>query len=254
MWCDMPEAQRRLYDTVLAMGRARVMAAVAQTGIARNQITILDALLKLRQVCCHPPLLATPETLHLPSAKFAAFGELVEELVAGGHRALGFSQFTTLLGHLREWLDGLGIAYEYLDGSTTHRQARVERFNGGTMPLFLISLKAGGTGLNLTGADYVIHYDPWWNPAVEDQATDRAHRIGQTRQVFNYKLLIKDTIEEKLLLLQERKRALVRDLLTAETLGKSLTLDDLKFLFGEAAVEKGKPSPGVPIETSGGRA
>jgi non-specific serine/threonine protein kinase len=156
-----------------------------------------------------------------------------------------------MLGHLREWLDTHQIAYEYLDGRTTNRQARVERFNQGAMPLFLISLKAGGTGLNLTGADYVIHYDPWWNPAVEDQATDRAHRIGQTRQVFNYKLLCRNTIEEKLLQLQERKRTLVKDLLEADTIGKTLTLQDLKFLFGEAAegslrVDASRHGPPVP--------
>ncbi|MNS12958.1 RNA polymerase-associated protein RapA [compost metagenome] len=235
VWCELAPAQRRLYDTVLSASRARVMAAVAEKGVNQSQITILDALLKLRQVCCHPGLLGTPETLHLPSAKVDAFLGLVDELVANGHRALVFSQFTSMLAILREQLDEKGVAYEYLDGATKNRQAKVDRFNTGDTPVFLISLKAGGTGLNLTGADYVIHFDPWWNPAVEDQATDRAHRIGQTRQVFNYKLLAKDTVEEKLLALQERKRALVRDVLDADTLGKQLTREDLDFLFGGTA-------------------
>jgi superfamily II DNA or RNA helicase len=234
VWCELPPAQRRLYETVLAASRTRVMAAVEASGVARSQITILDALLKLRQVCCHPALLGAPEALHLPSAKLDRCLELAHELIEGGHRALVFSQFTSLLAHLRERLDAQGIVYEYLDGQTRDRQARVDRFNQGTAPLFLISLKAGGTGLNLVGADYVIHYDPWWNPAVEDQATDRAHRIGQTRQVFNYKLIARDTIEEKLLQLQAQKRALVRDVLAVDVEGKALTLADLRFLFGAA--------------------
>ncbi len=231
VWCELSASERRLYNTLLVASRARVMAAVNEKGVNQSHITILDALLKLRQVCCHPALLGMPETLHLPSAKTDAFMELVRELVANGHRALVFSQFTSMLAILRERLEQGGIGYEYLDGATKNRQAKVDRFNQGDTPLFLISLKAGGTGLNLTGADYVIHFDPWWNPAVEDQATDRAHRIGQTRHVFNYKLLAKGTIEEKLLKLQERKRALVRDILDADTLGKQLTLEDLRFLF-----------------------
>jgi SNF2 family DNA or RNA helicase len=231
VWCELSASERRLYNTLLVASRARVMAAVNEKGVNQSHITILDALLKLRQVCCHPALLGMPETLHLPSAKTDAFMELVRELVANGHRALVFSQFTSMLAILRERLEQGGIGYEYLDGATKNRQAKVDRFNQGDTPLFLISLKAGGTGLNLTGADYVIHFDPWWNPAVEDQATDRAHRIGQTRHVFNYKLLARNTIEEKLLKLQERKRALVRDILDADTLGKQLTLEDLRFLF-----------------------
>ncbi len=231
VWCELAPAQRKAYEAVLAASRERVLAAVADKGLARSQITILDALLKLRQVCCHPQLLKTPQTMHLPSTKTEAFMETVAELVEGGHRALVFSQFTSMLAILRERLDREGVAYEYLDGRTKDRGARVERFNAGGAPLFLISLKAGGTGLNLTGADYVIHYDPWWNPAVEDQATDRAHRIGQTREVFNYKLIAKGTIEEKLLKLQERKRELVRDILVSETSGKQLTREDLEFLF-----------------------
>jgi non-specific serine/threonine protein kinase len=231
IWCELAPAQRKAYEAVLSASRERVLAAVADKGLARSQITILDALLKLRQVCCHPRLLKTPQTMQLPSTKEEAFMELLGELREGGHRALVFSQFTSMLAILRERLDREGVPYEYLDGRTRDRGAKVERFNAGDAPLFLISLKAGGTGLNLTGADYVIHYDPWWNPAVEDQATDRAHRIGQTREVFNYKLIAKGTIEEKLLKLQERKRELVRDILVSETSGKQLTREDLDFLF-----------------------
>ena len=134
---------------------------------------------------------------------------------------------------MRERLDASGVAYDYLDGATPlgQRQTKVDRYNAGSTPLFLISLKAGGTGLNLTGADYVIHFDPWWNPAVEDQGTDRAHRIGQTRPVIAYKLIARDTVEEKLLALQERKRALAREIIDVDALGKRLTIDDLQFLF-----------------------
>ncbi|MDB5096503.1 MAG: SNF2-related protein [Cyanobacteria bacterium RYN_339] len=231
VWCDLAPPQRRVYDALLAAQRQRVAAAVAERGVAASAITILDALTRLRQACCHPALLKTPETLHLPSGKLEAALELIDELISGGHRALVFSQFTSMLAILREALDTRGIAYAYLDGSTRDRQKRVDTFNQGDAPLFLISLKAGGTGLNLTGADYVLHYDPWWNPAVEDQATDRAHRIGQTRHVFSYKLIARGTIEEKLLALQQRKRALVRDLLEADTGAKRLTREDLAFLF-----------------------
>jgi superfamily II DNA or RNA helicase len=231
LYCDLLPAQRRAYDALLTSGRERIQGAVERRGLAASRITILDTLLKLRQACCHPALLGTTETLHLDSGKLEMTLQLIQELIAGGHRALIFSQFTRMLAILRERLDEQGVAYEYLDGRTRDRQARVERFNSGTAPLFLISLKAGGTGLNLTGADYVIHYDPWWNPASEDQATDRAHRIGQTRQVFSYKLVARNTIEEKLVLLQERKRGLVSDLLASEASGKSLTAEDVALLF-----------------------
>jgi SNF2 family DNA or RNA helicase len=167
------------------------------------------------------------------SAKFDAFRDLVEEIVSEGHRILVFSQFVRMLQIIREWLEGRGIAYEYLDGRTRDRQAHVRRFQQDEgIPLFLISLKAGGTGLNLTGADYVIHYDPWWNPAVEDQATDRAHRIGQTRNVLVYRLITRGTVEEKILDLQDRKRDLADGLLGVDrALGKVLTREDVEDLF-----------------------
>jgi superfamily II DNA or RNA helicase len=232
--CELTPEQRALYRDVLALTRQQVFQEVEEKGLARSHISILAALVKLRQVCCHPRLLKLPvEEERLASAKFELLQEMVHELVAEGHRALIFSQFTEMLAIIREWLDQEQIEYEYLDGSTKDRAACVRRFNEDpTIPLFLISLKAGGTGLNLTGADYVIHYDPWWNPAVEDQATDRAYRIGQTRNVFAYKLIAKGTVEDKLLELQGRKRDLVAGVLGAEaSLGKSLTREDLEDLF-----------------------
>lgn len=231
VYCELSPAQRRVYDALLADMRDQIQRKVQRDGLERSRLHVLDALLRLRQACCHPALLATPETLHLDSGKLEAALELIQELIAGGHRALVFSQFTQMLAILRKHLDKLGISYAYLDGATRDRQTLVDAFNVGDTPLFLISLKAGGSGLNLTGADYVIHYDPWWNPASEDQATDRAHRIGQTRQVFNYKLVAKDTIEEKLVLLQTEKRGLVRDLLETDEAGKLLTAEAIADLF-----------------------
>ncbi len=232
--CELLPEQRALYRDVLALTRKTLFDQIEEKGIEKSHISILAALLKLRQVCCHPRLLKLPvDEEKLVSAKMELLQEMVHELVSEGHRALIFSQFTEMLGIMREWLDEEQIEYEYLDGSTKDRADRVRRFNEDpTVPLFLISLKAGGTGLNLTGADYVIHYDPWWNPAVEDQATDRAYRIGQTRNVFAYKLIAKGTVEDKLVELQARKRELVAGVLGAESsLGKTLTRADLEDLF-----------------------
>jgi superfamily II DNA or RNA helicase len=232
--CDLLPEQRALYRDVLALTRKTLFEQIDEKGIERSTISILAALLKLRQVCCHPRLLKLPvDEERLVSAKMDLLQEMVHELVSEGHRALIFSQFTEMLAIMREWLDEEQIEYEYLDGSTKDRADRVRRFNEDpTVPLFLISLKAGGTGLNLTGADYVIHYDPWWNPAVEDQATDRAYRIGQTRNVFAYKLICKGTVEDKLVELQQRKRELVAGVLGAESsIGKALTREDLEDLF-----------------------
>lgn len=230
--CELAPAQRKLYQQVLASCRRRVFAEVEERGIARSRITILDALLKLRQVCCHPRLLKLPGSRIDASAKLELFRDLIGGIVAEGHRVLVFSQFVGMLAILREDMERLGIAYEYLDGRTRDREARVRRFQEGDVPAFLISLKAGGTGLNLTAASYVIHVDPWWNPAVEAQATDRAHRIGQDRPVFSYKLITRGTVEEKILALQQRKQTLADSILAAESaLGKHLTREDLEALF-----------------------
>ncbi|MFP5511518.1 MAG: SNF2-related protein [Alphaproteobacteria bacterium] len=229
--------QRDLYETIRLTMDQRVRDEVARRGLARSRITILDALLKLRQVCCDPRLVKL-ESARKRAAKGAASAKLVRllemlpELLADGRRILLFSQFTSMFDLIRPELDRLAIPFVELTGDTRDRETPVRRFQAGEVPLFLISLKAGGTGLNLTAADTVIHYDPWWNPAVEDQATDRAHRIGQDKPVFVYKLVTSGTVEERMVQLQERKRRLCDAVYeqgqTAEDL---LTADDLDFLL-----------------------
>ena len=226
----LADEQARLYKQTLKQVRDSVLSAVDKQGVAKAQIQILAALTRMRQVACDPRLMGVSgEWSHETSGKLMALKEIVEEAVAGGHRLLIFSQFVTMLGHIRDLLDGEGVKYEYLDGSTKDRQERVDRFNTDeSLDAFLISLKAGGTGLNLTGADTVVHFDPWWNPAVEDQATDRAHRIGQDKVVNVYKLIARDTVEEKILKLSEKKRELVANVLTTESTPlKGLTRADI---------------------------
>ena len=202
--------QARLYESVRLTMEKKVSQAVAARGLARSHVIVLEALLKLRQVCCDPRLLGaeTPGARGVPSAKFDLLFELLPELLAEGRRVLLFSQFTTMLDLIEREIARRDIAYSKLTGRTRKRDAAIQRFRDGEVDLFLISLKAGGVGLNLVEADAVIHYDPWWNPAVEHQATDRAHRIGQTKPVFVYKLITEGTVEEKILALQERKRNL----------------------------------------------
>ena len=172
------------------------------------------------------------------SAKLELFSELLEEILDGGHRALVFSQFTRMLALLRERLEAEGVEFCYLDGSTPNRGEVIARFQSGQAPVFLISLKAGGVGLNLTGADTVIHFDPWWNPAVEDQATDRAHRIGQRRVVTSYKLITRGTVEEKILQLQQRKREVIQATLAGEEqLAEALTWAEIQDLLAGWGVD-----------------
>ena len=205
---ELEGAQRKFYDGLLESYRRSVLERVDRVGLGKAKMHILEALLRLRQAACHP-VLADPRKAKAPSAKLDALIPALDEVVAEGHKALVFSQFTSFLALLRERLDRAGVQYEYLDGSTRDRQARVDRFQSEAgSPLFLISLKAGGHGLNLTAADYVFILDPWWNPAVESQAIDRAHRIGQTRRVMATRIVAKGTIEEKILELQARKREL----------------------------------------------
>jgi SNF2 family DNA or RNA helicase len=232
-YCEFGPEQRRLYNQTLQLVRSGVYAAVERDGVGRAHLHILEALLRLRQICCAPELILPPGGPEIPSSKVETFMELLVQVVEEGHRVLVFSQFVQVLRILRRRLDEAGIETEYLDGQTRDRLERVDRFNAGTTPVFLISLKAGGTGLNLTGADYVIHFDPWWNPAVEDQATDRAHRIGQTRHVFSYKLIARDTIEEKVVQLQDRKRSMVRGILDGDVFARKLTREDVDFLFSQ---------------------
>jgi superfamily II DNA or RNA helicase len=231
---DMGEEQAKLYGQVLQEVRASVLGEVDRVGLSKAHIQILAGLTRLRQVACDPRLLGLPRQFgDEDSGKLIALRELVSEAFSGGHRVLVFSQFVSMLTLIRKALEEDGIKYEYLDGSTKDRQERVARFqNDPTVTVFLISLKAGGMGLNLTGADTVVHFDPWWNPAVEDQATDRAHRIGQTKVVTAYKLLAKGTIEEKILQLAHKKRALVETVLTEDAGGaKKLTRQDIDDLF-----------------------
>ncbi len=217
---ELSPGQQALYAELLETARDRVFGIIDRVGFAKARVSVLAELLRLRQVCIDPRLLKLPPGTRLPpSAKLTAFAELVRELIEEGHRALVFSQFTEMLDHLVAWAQEEKLDFEYLSGETKNRQERVDRFNApGGPPLFFVSLKAGGVGLNLTGADYVIHYDPWWNPAVEQQATDRAHRIGQTRPVFSYKLVAKGTVEEKIVAMQERKRSLAAKILDDEEL------------------------------------
>ena len=169
----------------------------------------------------------------MKSGKFEYLKGMLEQIIQEKHRVLLFSQFVDMLDIIKGWLEREGIPYEYLTGKTKDRQAAVENFNNNpNIPIFLISLKAGGTGLNLTGADYVIHYDPWWNPAVEDQATDRAYRIGQTKKVFVYRLITKNTVEEKIQKIKGRKRDLVDSVVSIDrNITKSLTMEDLRDIF-----------------------
>lgn len=230
----MADEQVKLYKQMLKQVRDSLMSEVEKKGVGKSQIQILAALTRMRQVACDPRLTnLNGEWSEETSGKLQALKEIVEEAVAGGHRLLIFSQFVTMLGLIRKMLDEIGVVYEYLDGSTKDRQERVDRFNTDeSLNAFLISLKAGGTGLNLTGADTVVHFDPWWNPAVEDQATDRAHRIGQTKVVTVYRLIARDSVEEKILKLSAKKRELVSNVLTTESTPlKGLTKADIDDLF-----------------------
>ncbi len=223
-------AQRDLYETVRLAMNDKVRKALTEQGLERSRIVVLDALLKLRQVCCDPRLLKGARSARAGSAKLAMLMELLPEMLEEGRRVLLFSQFTSMLALIEEELHKRHIDYVKLTGRTRDRATPIERFQRGEVPLFLISLKAGGTGLNLTAADTVIHYDPWWNPAVEDQATDRAHRIGQENKVFVYRLITEGTVEEKIVRMQEEKRGLVESLFGA-TGPKALAADDLEALF-----------------------
>jgi len=235
IWCELTAAQTARYRDQQQAGE-RELLAMAADGAAesRLQFAALTQLLRLRQICCDPRLVA-PDAPADDSAKLEAFRELLAESIDDGHRMLVFSQFTSLLALLGAELDAAGTTYCYLDGSmpVRARQAEVDRFqNSPDVPVFLISLKAGGTGLNLTGADVVVHFDPWWNPAAEAQATDRAHRIGQTRLVTSYKLIAAGTVEEKVLALQDTKRALLADVFEAsDAAAAKLSLGELKTLL-----------------------
>jgi len=267
-FCELNDEQRAIYQQVMEFSRKEVLEAVGAQGLAKSRLVVFTALLRLRQICCDLRLLklegvaqasspagspsvslgvvgsgdtplepaagdgrATPSEEFQQSGKVEAFEELFQEIIDGGHRVLVFSQFVSMLSLLKEKLDEQQIEFCYLDGSTTNRGEVVEKFQRGAAPVFLISLKAGGVGLNLTGADTVIHFDPWWNPAVEDQATDRAHRIGQTRVVTSYKLITRGTVEEKILTLQQKKRDIIKATLGEEQFTEALSWDEIQDLF-----------------------
>ncbi|MDR1168342.1 MAG: DEAD/DEAH box helicase [Heliobacteriaceae bacterium] len=233
-YCELTDEQRDFYLQVLDSTKEELFKSIEQNGLEKNRMSIFSALLRLRQICCHPRLYDKENVKNIMSSgKFEKLKSMLEEIISEGHRVLLFSQFVDMLDIVKGWLEREGISYEYLTGKTKDRQGAVERFNSTpSVPVFLISLKAGGTGLNLTGADYVIHYDPWWNPAVEDQATDRAYRIGQTKKVFVYRLITKNTVEEKIQKLKTIKRNLVDSVISVDrNITKSLTMDDLREIF-----------------------
>jgi SNF2 family DNA or RNA helicase len=207
---------------------------VKKKGFQKSRMEILTTLLRLRQASCHLELLKLPELkAKRPSGKMELFLELIDEAVDAGHRVLVFSQFVSMLTILKRELADRDLGFCYLDGSTKERGEVVKRFNTDrTIPLFLISLKAGGTGLNLTGADMVIHFDPWWNPAVENQATDRAHRIGQKNTVYSVKLIAEGTVEEKVLELQKKKKAVIDATVESdEAVLKTMSWEDVSELL-----------------------
>jgi len=224
--------QRDLYETVRVSMQKKVRDSISQLGMGKSHIIVLDALLKLRQICCDPRLLkSNAKAKKSNSAKFDLLMSLLPELLEEGRKILLFSQFTSMLGLIEDELKVRKIKYVKLTGSTRNREKPITDFQSGDVPLFLISLKAGGTGLNLTAADTVIHYDPWWNPAVEAQATDRAHRIGQKNPVFVYKLLTDDTVEARIQVMQETKKKLADSLFDGTGKGKLPDAKSLEALF-----------------------
>jgi non-specific serine/threonine protein kinase len=234
LFCEMEDEQRKIYDAYRNEFRNQILGTIETQGIQRSQLTILQGLMKLRQICDSPAILNEAEKFENHSIKL---DELAREIIEniGDHKALVFSQFLGMLGLIKEKLKELGVPYEYFDGSTSapDREKAIQSFqNNDDKRVFLISLKAGGVGLNLTAADYVYIVDPWWNPAVEQQAIDRTHRIGQTKNIFAYRMICKDTIEDKIIQLQEKKRLLAKELITDDaTFVKSLSREDVEYLF-----------------------
>jgi non-specific serine/threonine protein kinase len=234
LFCEMGDEQRKIYDAYRNDFRARILGTIEEQGIQKSQLTILQGLMKLRQICDSPAILNETEKFENHSIKLDELSREIAENI-GNHKALVFSQFLGMLGLIRTKLEELGVKYEYFDGSTSapDREKAIQSFqNDDETRVFLISLKAGGVGLNLTAADYVYIVDPWWNPAVEQQAIDRTHRIGQTKNIFAYRMICKDTIEDKIMQLQERKRQLAKELIADDTtFVKALTKEDVEYLF-----------------------
>jgi non-specific serine/threonine protein kinase len=234
LFCEMEKEQRKVYEAYRNSYREKILGTIDQQGIGKSQLTILQGLMKLRQICDSPAILNEDEKYPNHSIKLDELArELSEDM--SNHKALIFSQFLGMLALIRAKLTELGIKYEYFDGSTSapDREKAIQSFQkNDEVRVFLISLKAGGVGLNLTAADYVYIVDPWWNPAVEQQAIDRTHRIGQTKNIFAYRMICKDTIEDKILQLQEKKRALAKDIISDDaSFVKTLTREDVEYLF-----------------------
>jgi SNF2 family DNA or RNA helicase len=230
LFCELEGEQKTLYRAELKRAQTMLLGVKTVAALNQQRFNLLTSLLRLRQICCHPRLVKPGS--HAASAKVEALIETLEPLMEDGQKVLVFSQFVDLLDILREEMKSRGWAHWYLAGSTENRGALVAEFQAATgTGVFLISLKAGGFGLNLTAASYVILFDPWWNPAVENQAIDRTHRIGQNRKVVAYRLLIKDSIEEKIRALQKQKKSLADDVLGEEKFSQSLSLDDLRYLL-----------------------
>ena len=234
LFCEMEHDQRKIYDAYRNEFRAKIMGTIEEQGIQRSQLTILQGLMKLRQICDSPAILNEQEKFENHSIKLDELAREITENI-GNHKALIFSQFLGMLALIRHKLEVLGVKYEYFDGSTSapDREKAIQAFqNDEETRVFLISLKAGGVGLNLTAADYVYIVDPWWNPAVEQQAIDRTHRIGQTKNIFAYRMICKDTIEDKIMQLQEKKRLLAKELISDDaTFVKALSREDVEYLF-----------------------
>ncbi len=234
LFCEMEDEQRRIYDAYRNDFRAKILGTIEEQGIQKSQLTILQGLMKLRQICDSPAILNETEKFENHSIKLDELTREITENI-GNHKALVFSQFLGMLALIRQKLTELGVKYEYFDGSTSapDREKAIQSFqNDDEVRVFLISLKAGGVGLNLTAADYVYIVDPWWNPAVEQQAIDRTHRIGQTKNIFAYRMICKDTIEDKIMQLQERKRLLAKELIADDaTFVKALSREDVEYLF-----------------------
>jgi len=231
--CELDEQQADLYETIRVSMHERVAKEIANKGLARSHIVLLDALLKLRQVCCHPQLLKIDAAKNIKvSAKFEQLMAMVPAMIEEGRKIVLFSQFTSMLALIEEAFKKENISYVKIIGSTVDRLSPITAFQAGEVPIILISLKAGGTGINLTAADTVIHFDPWWNPAVEQQATDRVYRIGQDKPVFVYKMLAANTVEEKILLMQQKKAALAASIFNEDAqLGSGLKIEDINSLF-----------------------
>jgi SNF2 family DNA or RNA helicase len=234
LWCEMEQEQRDIYDAFRNDYRENILGAIESKGLGKSQLTILQGLMKLRQICDSPAIMNSDEVYPNVSVKVDELARELEEN-CGDHKVLVFSQFLGMLGLIRKKLEEQEIPYEYFDGSTSapDRQIAIENFqNKDHVRVFLISLKAGGVGLNLTAADYVYIVDPWWNPAVEQQAIDRTHRIGQTKNIFAYRMICKDTVEDKIIQLQERKKQLAKDIVADDdTFVKTLSKEDVEYLF-----------------------